>query len=115
MPLSKSSYTFSSSKMVDHATYDDPPPTYSDPATDPAMGMPVLQTSQQMNDYGTILPLGDDPHSNIHDRSGEEEWSGFKIVLFVIWVGLAIILYSTIIKTFWEAYWRGQGGLYGPS
>jgi len=67
---------------------DDQPPSYSDPATDPAMCAPVYTTAQHIMDYGAF-PTAHYADSQRNNRSSDE-CTPCKMIFAVLWLCGAI-------------------------
>ena len=66
----------------------DLPPSYLDPATDPAMGALVHASAQHMMDYGAF-PAAHYTDSR-HNSRNSEEWTPCKMIFAVLWLCGAI-------------------------
>lgn len=75
---------------------DDQPPSYSDPATDPAMGAPVHASAQHMIDYGAF-PAAHyaDPQ---RDNRCSDECTPCKMMFAVLWLCGAITVVVLAIR-----------------
>ena len=67
---------------------DDQPPSYSDPATDPAMGAPVYTSANHVTDYGAFSAA----HyvDSQRDNRNSDECTPCKMMLAVLWLCGAI-------------------------
>ena len=74
----------------------DPPPTYSDPATDPAMGAAVHASAQHIMDYGAF-PAAHYTDSR-HNSRNSNEWTPCKMIFAVLWLCGAITVVTLAIR-----------------
>jgi len=74
----------------------DPSPSYSDPATDPAMGTPVHASAQHMMDYGAF-PAAHYADSQ-HDNRSSDECTPCKMIFAVLWMCGAITVMTLAIR-----------------
>jgi len=75
---------------------DDQPPSYSDPATDPATGAPVYTSAQHVTDYGAF-PAAHYVDSR-HDSRSVDECTPCKMMFAVLWLCGAITVMTLAIR-----------------
>jgi hypothetical protein len=86
--------------MIQHHV-DDPPPSHSDPATDPSMGAPAYNTHQQMYDYGAFpFVHRDTVNEQVHSRN-RPYYRVCRVVFGTIWVCAAVTVYTLVISHMW--------------